>query len=84
MKKSILLILVFACCSTTAVFAGKLLASSISIHDLHNSTLAEVYLRNNGKLTDFVYSDSSQQNDSNASAANNSTCAVGIVTKQHG
>ena len=71
MKKSILLILVFACCSTTAVFAGKLLASSISIHDLHNSTLAEVYLRNNGKLTDFVYSDSSQQNDSNAGAANN-------------
>ncbi len=70
MKKSILLLLLVACCSPTAVFSGKLLASSISIHDLHNSTLAEVYLRINGNLTDFVYRDASQK-DSNVGTANN-------------
>lgn len=74
MKKPILLILILALCSTTEVFAVKLQASSISIQDLHNSTLADIYLRSHGKLIDNMASDSLQRNDSNVDTTmNNST-----------
>lgn len=43
----------------------KLQASSVSIQDLHNSTLADIYLRSHGKLIDNMASDSLQRNDSN-------------------
>lgn len=52
----------------------KLQASSVSIQDLHNSTLADIYLRSHGKLIDNMASDSLQRNDSNVDTTiNNST-----------